>query len=67
MEIPKVKQLEILRSLLLSRRFEEALTELCKIQGKIPGMMILCTGQEAVGAGVCAALQIGRASCRERV
>lgn len=57
MEIPKAKQLEILRSLLLSRRFEEALTELCKIQGKIPGMMILCTGQEAVGAGVCAALQ----------
>jgi acetoin:2,6-dichlorophenolindophenol oxidoreductase subunit alpha len=41
----------MLRSLLLSRRFEEALTELCKIEGKIPGMMILCTGQEAVGAG----------------
>jgi len=47
----------MLRSLLLSRRFEEALTELCKIKGKIPGMMILSTGQEAVGAGVCAALQ----------
>jgi acetoin:2,6-dichlorophenolindophenol oxidoreductase subunit alpha len=57
MQISNEKKIEILRSLLLSRRFEEALTELCKIQGKIPGMMILCTGQEAVGAGVCAALE----------
>jgi len=57
MQISKEKKLEMLRSLLLSRRFEEALTELCKIQGKIPGMMILCTGQEAVGAGVCGALE----------
>ena len=57
MPISRQKKLEMLRSLLLARRFEEALTELCKIEGKIPGMMILCTGQEAVGAGVCAALQ----------
>ena len=57
MSISQAKQLEILESLLLARKFEEALTELCKIEGKIPGMMILCTGQEAVGAGVCAALQ----------
>ena len=57
MQIPKQKKMEMLRSLLLSRRFEEKLTELCKIEHKIPGMMILCTGQEAVGAGVCAALQ----------
>ena len=56
MHIPKEKKIEILQSLLLARRFEEALTELCKVEGKIPGMMILCTGQEAVGAGVCAAL-----------
>jgi TPP-dependent pyruvate/acetoin dehydrogenase alpha subunit len=57
MEIPPSKKMEMLRSMLLARRFEEALTELCKIENKIPGMMILCTGQEAVGAGVCAALQ----------
>jgi pyruvate dehydrogenase E1 component alpha subunit len=57
MQISKAKKMEMLRSLLLSRKFEEALTELCRIEGKIPGMMILCTGQEAVGAGVCAALQ----------
>ena len=46
----------MLRSLVLTRKFEEALTELCKVEHKIPGMMILCTGQEAIGAGVCAAL-----------
>jgi acetoin:2,6-dichlorophenolindophenol oxidoreductase subunit alpha len=57
MQISKAKKMEMLRSLLLARKFEEALTELCRIEGKIPGMMILCTGQEAVGAGVCAALQ----------
>jgi TPP-dependent pyruvate/acetoin dehydrogenase alpha subunit len=56
MQVPKQKKIEMLRSMLLSRRFEETLTELCKIQGRIPGMMILCTGQEAVGSGVCAAL-----------
>lgn len=52
----KEKKIEMFRSMLLSRRFEETLTELCQVQGKIPGMMILCTGQEAVGSGVCAAL-----------
>jgi len=56
MEVPRNKKLEMLRSIVLTRRFEEKLTELCQIQGKIPGMMILCTGQEAVGSGVCAAL-----------
>jgi acetoin:2,6-dichlorophenolindophenol oxidoreductase subunit alpha len=55
-ETSREKKIEMLRSMLLSRRFEETLTELCKEQGKIPGMMILCTGQEAVGSGVCAAL-----------
>ena len=55
MQVSKEKKIELLRSMLVSRRFEEELTELCKIQGKIPGMMILCTGQEAVGSGVCAA------------
>lgn len=56
MQVSKEKKIEMLRSMLLSRRFEEKLTELCGMQGKIPGMMILCTGQEAVGSGVCAAL-----------
>jgi len=56
MQPPKEKLLEMLRTMLLTRKFEERLTELCKIEGKIPGMMILCTGQEAVASGVCAAL-----------
>jgi pyruvate dehydrogenase E1 component alpha subunit len=56
MEVSREKKLEMLRSVLLTREFEEKLTELCQIPGKIPGMMILCTGQEAVGSGVCAAL-----------
>ena len=46
----------MLRSMLLARAFEEKLTELCRVEGKVPGMMILSTGQEAVGSGVCAAL-----------
>jgi pyruvate dehydrogenase E1 component alpha subunit len=57
MTIPKDKMLEMLHFLMLSRRFEEALTDLCRIEGKIPGMMILCTGQEAVGVGMVAALR----------
>eukprot|EP01022_Parablepharisma_sp_SALTPOND_P033676 TRINITY_DN89289_c0_g1_i1.p1 TRINITY_DN89289_c0_g1~~TRINITY_DN89289_c0_g1_i1.p1 ORF type:complete len:376 (+),score=72.82 TRINITY_DN89289_c0_g1_i1:448-1575(+) len=56
MQVSNEKKIEMLRSMLLSRRFEDELTELCKVQGKIPGMMILSTGQEAVGSGVCAAL-----------
>ncbi|GAB6037710.1 pyruvate dehydrogenase (acetyl-transferring) E1 component subunit alpha [Fundidesulfovibrio butyratiphilus] len=56
MQVSKEKKVEMLRSMLLSRRFEEKLAEICKTQGRIPGMMILCTGQEAVGSGVCAAL-----------
>ena len=51
------KKLEMHRAMLLTRRFEEALTELCRIEGTIHGMMILCTGQEGVAAGVCAALE----------
>jgi acetoin:2,6-dichlorophenolindophenol oxidoreductase subunit alpha len=56
MTVSKEKKLEMLHSMVLTRQFEESLTELCQTQGKIPGMMILCTGQEAVGSGVCAAL-----------
>ncbi len=56
MTISVEKQKEMLWTMILSRKFEETLTELCRVQGKIPGMMILSTGQEAVGSGVCAAL-----------
>lgn len=56
MTISAEKKKEMLWTMLLSRRFEDELTELCKIEGKIHGMMILATGQEAVGSGACAAL-----------
>ena len=56
MQPSREKQLEMLRSMLLTRRFEDRLVELCQVPGKVPGMMILCNGQEAVSSGVCAAL-----------
>jgi len=59
MEIPADKKIEMLETMILSRKFSDSLMELSKIQGKIPGMMILSTGQEAVGSGVCAALEPG--------
>ncbi|HDQ41410.1 MAG TPA: thiamine pyrophosphate-dependent dehydrogenase E1 component subunit alpha [Desulfonatronum sp.] len=57
MTISAEKMKEMLWTMVLSRRFEDELMDLCKIQGKIPGMMILATGQEAVGSGACAALE----------
>lgn len=56
MNIPHKKKQEMLWTMILSRKFSDSLVELCRIEGKIPGMMILSTGQEAVGSGVCAAL-----------
>jgi TPP-dependent pyruvate/acetoin dehydrogenase alpha subunit len=56
MKISDKKKKEMLRTMILSRKFSDSLVELFKIEGKIPGMMILSTGQEAVGSGVCAAL-----------
>ncbi|GEO81604.1 pyruvate dehydrogenase E1 component subunit alpha [Pararhodospirillum oryzae] len=48
--------MEMARTMILARQFEETLADLVRQQGKIHGMMILATGQEAVGSGVCAAL-----------
>jgi pyruvate dehydrogenase E1 component alpha subunit len=42
--------------MLLIRRFEERLIELSQDPANFSGMMIVCTGQEAVAAGVGAAL-----------
>jgi acetoin:2,6-dichlorophenolindophenol oxidoreductase subunit alpha len=49
-------KIDMLRAMLSARHFEERLAELFREGGKIHGMLILATGQEAVGAGVCAAL-----------
>jgi pyruvate dehydrogenase E1 component alpha subunit len=56
MSISTQMKLDMVRTMLLARQFEESLAELCRQPGKIAGMMILATGQEAVGAGVCAVL-----------
>lgn len=50
------EQKKLLRMMLLIRRFEEKLVDLSKDPQKLGGMMIVCTGQEAVAAGVGAAL-----------
>jgi len=57
MKIPEEKQKEMLWTMLLSRRFEDELAALFKIEGQLSGMTILCIGQEAVGSGACGALE----------
>ncbi|WP_347488993.1 thiamine pyrophosphate-dependent dehydrogenase E1 component subunit alpha [Desulfoscipio sp. XC116] len=50
------EQKKLLRMMLLIRRFEEKLVDLSRDPQKLGGMMIVCTGQEAVAAGAGAAL-----------
>lgn len=52
----KSDKLNLLRMMLLIRCFEEKLVDLSKDPEKLGGMMIVCTGQEAVAAGVGAVL-----------
>ncbi len=54
--IPRQKLLEILRSMLMSRRFEEKTAESYQV-GKIGGFCHLYIGQEAVAAGAISALR----------
>ena len=54
--IPKEKLLEILRSMLMSRRFEEKTAESYQV-GKIGGFCHLYIGQEAVATGAISALR----------
>jgi pyruvate dehydrogenase E1 component alpha subunit len=48
--------MDLLRTMLLIRRFEERCAELYSA-GRIRGFLHLCVGEEAVAAGVCAALK----------
>ena len=41
MTIPENKKNEMLWAMILSRQFSGVLADLCQIEGKIPGMMIL--------------------------
>ncbi|MGI8535404.1 MAG: thiamine pyrophosphate-dependent dehydrogenase E1 component subunit alpha [Mycobacteriales bacterium] len=50
------ESLDLLRSMILIRRFEERAAQL-RASGLIPGFLHPYIGQEAVAAGVCAALQ----------
>lgn len=47
-------RLQILEKMILSRRFEDQITDLAAQQGRLPGMQILATGQEAAVAAVLA-------------
>src|SRR5436190_8574290 len=47
--------LDMYRVMLLIRHFEEAVRSLAS-SGAVPGLVHLCTGQEATNVGVCAAL-----------
>ncbi len=49
-------QRRLYQDMLLSRRFDETIVELAREKGRLPGMQILSVGQEAVAAGVVAAL-----------
>ena len=42
--------------MVLIRRFEDYMYQLF-LQGKVPGTLHQCQGQEAVAVGVCSALQ----------
>lgn len=54
--VPTEKILDIYTRILRIRRFEEAVGKLFA-QGQLPGFVHLYIGEEAVGAGVCAALR----------
>lgn len=56
MELSPTKLTELWRTMVLIRRFEEAVGE-AYTAGKIPGFIHLSIGQEAVAAGVCSALR----------
>src|SRR5437868_8010588 len=54
--MPTEKMLHMYEQMVLIRRYEEYLYRLF-LQGKVPGTLHQCQGQEAVAVGVCAALR----------
>lgn len=50
-------QIRLFTSMVLIRKFEEKIVSLSKEENRLPGMQILTNGQEAVAAGVVAALE----------
>jgi len=58
LSLPEGLPLKLLRELYLLRAFDELVSELCR-RRKLPGLIHLGVGEEAVAVGVCAALQAG--------
>jgi len=56
--LSKERQRELLREMLLIRRFEEKVEERFRA-GELPGFLHVAIGQEAVAVGVCQAMQDG--------
>ena len=56
--LPEERLHELLREMLLIRRFEEKVEERFRA-GELPGFLHVAIGQEAVAVGVCAALEEG--------
>lgn len=56
-DLPDRKWLEMYRTMVLIRRFEETVNELY-MEGRIPSTLHLYIGQEAVATGVCASLNV---------
>ena len=52
-------QRRLYEGMVLTRRFEERIVALAREKDRLPGMQILAVGQEAVAAGVVAALTAG--------
>jgi len=56
--LPKPTQLQMFRTMVTIRRFEETIRDLF-FQGEIPGFVHVSIGEEAVPTGICAALDTG--------
>jgi pyruvate dehydrogenase E1 component alpha subunit len=50
-------QIRLFTHMVLIRKFEEKIVDLCREQYRLPGMQILANGQEAVATGVVSALE----------
>jgi len=56
--IPVDIQQHLFAQMVLIRRFEEKIINLCQMEGCLPGMQILAAGQEAVAAGIVVATEM---------
>lgn len=50
-------QIQLYKSMVLTRKFEEKIVQLSQESGRMPGMQILANGQEAVATGIVSSLE----------